>query len=188
MTILAEFRNFFMRDEARAWRLCVGIGICFVLFACRMGASPAIEPSPTPRSFLTVDEVARNANTLQRQRITVRGRAEMIFLVTLLLCVPQTCDCNGSTATLNLVGESATIAIDDFQCLGNQCTTTCPVDPKWPAYEVTGTLVGVGRGMRLTNVDWDAFYGLADADALYDTEAIHLQKGRYLLPIGASPP
>jgi photosystem II stability/assembly factor-like uncharacterized protein len=96
------------------------------------------------RSYLTVQQVSQQAESLAGRQIRLRGYGYFSVSMTAMLCVPSRCDCNQSSGWLELYGEqpdpehlsrlydlaNIRIAETSLKCAGDECSMECsPFDP-----------------------------------------------------------
>lgn len=153
--------------------LLLGVILLVLFLAGRIDAG-SLSPAGNANQPLTVYEVWKRAENLEGQVIRVQGKADLVVIMTAMLCCPPSCDCNQTDGLLCLVSESPDrvnidcavvdlIEIEIPDCRGNECSLTC--SPFYPgeieAFEFTGELQisyvrGHPCGLRLINVDLSA--------------------------------
>lgn len=100
--------------------------------------------------YLSVARVLEHRETLNGQRVRVRGWAELPIDRTFQRCGEIPC-CNIASAILILKAERTaslhwtqqpSLSVSQSKCSGNECSVACePFDPTAaPAFELTGTL------------------------------------------------
>lgn len=138
--------------------------------ATRISSPLPFVPPKFMRNYVTVNEVLENPKEYDGKVIRLRGKGVYEISMTLLICVPKSCECNETYGYFYLVDEIQSsengdrfrdrIEISDVDCKGNECSRTC--SPIYPGnnilYELIGKLV-----VNYKNEE-PSYYELIDVD------------------------